>query len=356
MQYIKRFSALVLAMLLAVSLFLLPSCKKAEAPAIKTKELVWPVSVPLPTAEQFVDAVPEGYTLELVTKYDFSSLGTYPISLLLTDEKGREFTYTTSLTLVSDKTPPKINGLRDLVAYVGSGVSYLSGVQAVDDCHAGVTLTVDTSEVNLKAVGVYSVVYRATDAAGNLTEIRRTVSVYEEEITEDMLNDLLDPILEKLIRNGMDTKQKLRAIYDYVYENVAYVSTSDKSSWVRAAYNGLKNRNGDCFTYFALSKAMMERVGIENMDVERLPELAIMVNERHYWSLVNIGTETEPKWYHFDACHLNDIGRPWGFLMTDEQLITYSEARENKNGISGYFYSYDTSLYPARATEIITYP
>ena len=100
----------------------------------------------------------------------------------------------------------------------------------------------------------------------------------------------------------------------------------------------------------------MERVGIENMDVERLPELAIMVNERHYWSLVNIGTETEPKWYHFDACHLNDIGRPWGFLMTDEQLITYSEARENKNGISGYFYSYDTSLYPARATEIITYP
>lgn len=356
MQYTKRFTALVLAMLLAVSLFLLPSCKKPEPPAMETKALVWPVSVPLPTAEQFVDAVPEGCTLELATKYNFSSLGTYPISLLLTDEKGREFTYTASLTLVNDQTSPTINGLRDLVAYIGSGVSYLSGVSATDDCDAGVTLTVDTSEVDLKTVGVYSVVYRATDAAGNLTEIRRTLSVYEEEITEDMLNALLDPILDRIVSNSMTTKQKLRAIYDYVYENVAYVSTSDKSSWVRAAYNGLMNRNGDCFTYFALSKAMMERVGIENMDVERLPELAIMVNERHYWSLVNIGTEAEPEWYHFDACHLNDIGRPWGFLMTDEQLITYSETRQNKDGISGYFYVYDTTRYPQTATKIITYP
>ena len=100
---------------------------------METKELVWPVSVPLPTAEQFVDAVPEGCTLELVTKYDFSALGTYPISLLLTDEKGREFTYTASLTLVNDKTSPTINGLRDLVAYVGGGVSYLEDLNDGDE-------------------------------------------------------------------------------------------------------------------------------------------------------------------------------------------------------------------------------
>ena len=58
MQYTKRFTALVLAMLLAVSLFLLPSCKKTEPepPTIQTKNLNWPVSVPLPTAEQFVAA------------------------------------------------------------------------------------------------------------------------------------------------------------------------------------------------------------------------------------------------------------------------------------------------------------
>ncbi len=354
MQYTKRLATLVLAMLMAASLFSLPACREPEPPAIEIKALVWPVSVPLPVAEQFVGALPEGCTIKLADKYNVSSLGTYSIPLILTDEKGREFTYTASLTLVSDTTPPTINGLRDLVAYIGSGVSYLSGVTATDNCDAGVTLSVDTKDVDLKTVGVYDVVYRATDAAGNVTEVRRTLSVYEEEITEEMLYSRLDPILSDIIHESMTTKQKLRAIYDYVYENVAYVSTSDKSSWVRAAYNGLKNRNGDCFTYFALSKAMMERIGIENMDVERLPEVAAMVNERHYWSLVNIGTESDPQWYHFDACHIKNAPYLWGFLMTDLQLMQFSEQRVSEGGISNYFYAYDTTLYPPRATEIIT--
>ena len=355
MQYTKRTISLVLAMLLAVSLFLLPSCKKqVEAPAVEIQNLTWPVSVPLPTAEDFFDTIPEGCTVSLAQPYNISALGTYSIPLVLTDKEGNNFTYTASLNLINDTTPPTIEGLRDLVAYIGSGVSYLSGVRATDNCDAGVKLEVDTSDVNLKAVGIYDVVYRATDAAGNVTELRRTLSVYEEEITEEMLNNLIDPILANIIRESMSKQQKLHAIYDYVYENIAYVSTSDKSSWVRAAYNGLQNRNGDCFTYFALAKAMMERIGIENMDVERSPEVVAQVNERHYWSLVNIGTQTEPQWYHFDACHLNDIGRPWGFLMTDDQLIQYSEKRESASGISGYFYAYNTAAYPASATKIIT--
>ena len=69
MQYTKRFTTLVLAMLLAVSLFLLPSCRKPEPPAIEVKSLVWPVSVPLPGAEQFVGELPEGNTVRLAEKY-----------------------------------------------------------------------------------------------------------------------------------------------------------------------------------------------------------------------------------------------------------------------------------------------
>ncbi len=354
MQHTKRLTTIVLAMLLAVSLFLLPSCKEPEPPVIKTKNLTWPVSVTLPAAEQFVSPLPEGCSIRLAEQYRFSSYGTYPISLIVTDEEGREFTYTASLTLVNDTTPPTINGLRDLSAYLGGSISYLSGVTATDDCDAGVTLTVNTENVNLKELGIYEVIYRATDAAGNITELRRTLSVYEKEITEDMLNDLIDPILSHIISDSMSTKQKLRAIYDYVYENIAYVSTSDKSSWVRAAYNGLVNRDGDCFTYFALSKAMMERLGIENMDIERLPEVVAMVNERHYWSLVNIGSKTEPKWYHFDACNIKNAPHLWGFLVTDLQLMQFNDQRVNADGISDYFYVYDTTRYPATATEIIT--
>ena len=354
MQFTKRFTTLVLAMLLAVSLFLLPACKKPEPPAIETKSLIWPVSVTLPTAEQFVTQLPTGCSVRLAESYSISSLGEYAVPLIVTDADGNESFYTASLTLINDTTPPTVNGAKDLFAYLGGSISYLSGVTATDDADAGVTLTVDTANVNLKEVGVYDVTYRATDATGNVTELRRTVSVYEQEITEEMLYSLLDPILSNILDDSMSTKQKLRAIYDYVYENTDYVSTSDKSSWVRAAYNGLVEGSGDCFTYFALSKAMMERVGIQNMDIERSPEVVATVNERHYWSLVNIGTESEPKWYHFDSCHLNDISRPWGFLMTDDQLMLYSDQRANKDGITGYFYVYNSELYPPRATEIIT--
>ena len=159
MQYTKRLTTLVLAVLLAVSLFLFPSCKEPEPPVIETKQLTWPVSVPLPTAEQFVTSVPEGCSVKLADKYNFVALGAYPISLIVTDEKGREFSYTASLTLVEDTTPPTINGLRDLLVYLGGTVSYMKGVSTEDNCDAGVTLTVNTENVNLKALGIYDVIY-----------------------------------------------------------------------------------------------------------------------------------------------------------------------------------------------------
>ena len=79
MQHTKRLITLALAMLLAASLFLLPACNQPEPPALELQSLVWPVSVPLPTAEDFFVAIPEGYTVSLAEKYNFSALGTYPI-------------------------------------------------------------------------------------------------------------------------------------------------------------------------------------------------------------------------------------------------------------------------------------
>lgn len=355
MQFTKRLIILALAMLMVMSLFLLPSCKQPDPPALELQSLVWPVSIPLPKAEDYFVDIPDGCTVALAEKYHFSMLGTYPIALILTDERGREFTYSASLTLVNDKTPPTITGVQEpILAYLGGGISYRSGVSVSDNCSASVELSIDSSAVNPKEIGEYQVLYKAVDAAGNVTEIRRTVAVYEEEITVEKLNALIDPILARIINEGMDIKQKLRAVYDYVYENVSYSSTSDKNDWMRAAYNGIREGRGDCFTYFALSKAMMERLGVENLDIERPAEIAEMVNERHYWSLVNIGTKEDPKWYHFDSCRLNNITPPWGFLMTDSQLILYSDNRENADGISGYFYTYDTAAYPQSAEQIIT--
>ena len=45
---------------------------------------------------------------------------------------------------------------------------------------------------------------------------------------------------------------------------------------------------------------------------------------------------------------------PWGFLMTDAQLDSYSELRQSASGVSNYFYVYDKSLHPEVADTIIT--
>ena len=319
------------------------------------RDLTWAVGTPLPAAEDFVKTLPDGYTVRFAEEYLFSSLGDYTLQLIVTDARGKETVQEVRFTLVLDSKPPVIAGLQDIVAYInGDGVSYRSGVSVSDNCDGEVSLSIDSSAVDLTRVGIYPAIYTATDAAGNSTVLRITVAVYEAEITEEMLNGLLDPVIDRIITDGMSLTQQLRAIYDYVSDSVSYGASSDKSSWVRAAYEGLRTGQGDCYTYFAISKAFFERLGIENMDIQRAADAVAKVDERHFWSLVNIGGAGAPAWYHFDACHLNDVRKPWGFLMTDAQLAEYTAQRVSTNGVTGYFYAYDTDAYPASATQIVT--
>jgi hypothetical protein len=234
---------------------------------------------------------------------------------------------------------------------VGDGISYRSGVTVSDNCDGKVILDIDSSAVDNMTEGVYPVTYMATDAAGNSSTVEISVYVYRERVTLDDLFAMLDPIIASRIPTSGSAEMQAREVYTYVYNHIDYDSYSDKSDWVRAAYEGLRTGKGDCYTYFALSKAFFERLGIQNMNIQRTSGI---VDERHYWNFINIGTADSPRWYHFDACHLNDIGRPWGFLMTDDQLILYSDQRENANGISGYFYAYNTAAYPRTSTEVIT--
>ncbi|MBQ8415601.1 MAG: transglutaminase domain-containing protein [Clostridia bacterium] len=343
---------------LAVCLFsVFCACSTEEAPSFSPTlhDLTWAVNTPLPEAAAFADPLPEGCSLRYAEQYSFSSLQAYSLELIFTDEWGRESRHEVSLTLVVDSEPPTVSGLRDReVILGGGGVSYLSGVTATDNCDGRVKLEVNTSGVNLKKVGTYPVIYTATDAAGNTAEFYMTLSVVEKEVSEELLNEKIDLVIRDIISSQMRKQQKLRTVYDYVYDHVAYTATSNKSSWVAAAYEGLTTGQGDCYTYFALSKAFFERLGIENMDIERKQSAVVASGERHFWNFVNLGTEEEPLWYHFDACHLNDIPKPWGFLMTDAQLQAYSAQRKSSNGLLDYFYAYDNTGYPASATEVIT--
>ena len=249
-----------------------------------------------------------------------------------------------------DEEPPEIVGAKDLSALVGDGVSYRSGVTVRDNCDGAVTLTVDSSQVDNTTEGSYPVIYTATDAAGNASVVEIRVYFYLEQVTEAMLYTEIDRIIAERIPSYLSREQQVREVYDYVYYHISYSDSSDKSDWVRAAYEGIRTGQGDCYTYFALSKAFFARLGIENMDIQRT---AGIVEERHYWNFVNVGTTQNPLWYHYDATRLSGIQHS-GCLLTDLQVQAYTKQRVDSDGQGNYFYVYDTTKYPESAATIIT--
>lgn len=312
------------------------------------KALNWGIGTAMPDPEDFFDEIVDAtaVTVSYLNQNTYTSMGTYPVSLRLRDSSGNETVYETAVTLMKDVTPPTV-ATKELSGCIGYGIAYSSGVSVLDDCCGKLSITWDASEVDTNKAGEYTVYYTVTDASGNQTRVENTIYIYEEQITEEMLYVRIDLILDEIITANMDVVARIRAVYDYVYGHISYSGTSDKSDWVREAYQSLVSGSGDCFSYFALSKAFFERLGIENLDIERTQGLT---SDRHYWNFVNIGTAQQPRWYYYDATHLNttDIGGAHsGCLLTEVQIMAFNKLR-------AHFYTYDHTGYPAAATEIIT--
>lgn len=341
---------------LILLLTMLPMAFSSCATNVKTRDLTWAVGSALPPAEAFFEELGDGYSARYAESYSFDDYKTYTVDVILTSPMGGESRHEVRLTLCKDETPPALEGLCDFVAYInGGGLSYLSGVVAKDNCDGEISVDVDSSKVNLKEEGVYPVTYTATDAAGNCSVFHMTVTVLRQEITREMLFAELEPVAKAIFKDGMSKTEKLREVYDFVRQNVSYTSIADKSSWISAAYEGLTTGMGDCYTYFALSKAFFEYLEIENIDVRRSQDAEIAAGGvRHFWNMVNLGNAGDPRWYHFDACLIKELPDPWGFLMTDKQLSEYISTPDSAKDKMRYFYCYDKDSVPTSAKEIIT--
>ena len=333
---------------------------KAHLEAIQFKKLNWAVGAPLPAAADFAIDLPEGYTVEYAEEYSFSQIGDYELDVIVADAKGKKLKRTVQFSLCLDTEPPVISGVQEnLLAYIGKSISYKSGVSVSDNCDGEVSFYVDNSAVNPNVEGAYPVRYVATDAAGNTAVVSATVHVYQLEITDAELNRRLDAILSGIITSGMSAVEKCHAVHRYVMSNVHYRNDGEKVDWKRSAYFGIETNSGDCFTYYALSRALLERLGFETMCIERSAEArSKRVDGTHFWNYVNIGTANEPAWYHFDTTPLRNDPYSGKFcLVTDEQLSYYNEVIRTESNLSNQrktFYTYDKTGYPTSATRIVT--
>ncbi len=259
---------------------------------------------------------------------------------------------------IGDKTAPTIRIKDDndyIIAYVGEGISFKSQLDVTDNLTKAskINVKIDSSKVNTDVEGDYYATVAATDKKGNKSTQTVVVRVYAERVTWDKLQTVVAPIAKKIIDDSMSAEEKCRKIYSYVRTEIEYYDYSDKSSWMQAAYYGLRDGKGDCFTYYSVAKAFLEYYGIDNETVQRKTG---KTSGTHFWSVVNIGDASSPRWYHFDCTRLNPDKYHMGCLMTDAQLEEYNQHRGDTKGNDEdyYFYYYDTSKLPKIQTTIIT--
>ncbi len=245
------------------------------------------------------------------------------------------------------------------VAYIGESIAYKSFV-TISDNGGEVTLSVDTSAVNPSAEGEYPVRYTATDAAGNKSTLELILVVKNGDYTPAKLNALVAAKAKELgISADMSKKVIVERVYAFVNspnlgKNDANIYFSDVSNtpaqqlsrdtwqtdWVEEACRTLSmsRMEGDCYTYYAVSKAFFDYFGIENMGIQRAASSSEAGT--HFWSIVNIGSAEEPQWYYYDATRLAG-----GFasdktknacLITEQKLQSY---RTSQGGTE--FYKFD---------------
>ena len=239
----------------------------------------------------------------------------------------------------SDTTAPVLTGQEIIHASIGSAVRYKSYVFVSDDQDPSPKLEIDNSDVNLNQPGEYTVIYTATDSAGNTSSKSMKVivsDVEEPSVPEDEIYAKADELLASITNEQMSDLEKVFAVFYYVRENINYVSDSNHWEYKQEAYHALTTLKDSCYANMCLSKLLLERLGFKCLMLEG--DLGYM-DEKHYWNMVSI--DGGENWYHYDSA--------WWTWQYDEYplcMMTGSQAKDVSERRGG-LYIYDASQYPA---------
>ncbi len=234
----------------------------------------------------------------------------------------------------NDKTPPEIKGPSGgiYVGYVGDTPRYRNMVEVSDDSEGELDFDIDASAVDKDKEGSYKVYYTVTDEAGNSSKYTLTYVVKKAEYQEAVLMELIAQKAEELgMSKSMSKKELVRKIYSYVNSKSTIVFTDESNvpninranwgtDWVEEAIRVLDSGEGDCYSYYSLSKAFFEYFDIANKGIKR----STKSNEpgTHFWSAVEI----EEGWYYYDSTRLGSTfadGTKNACLITEEKLQSY---------------------------------
>ena len=275
----------------------------------------------------------------------FSKGGEFQVPVIVTDVYGNSTVFQVPFTIIDDHTPPVIKGVHDFVLDGNPDqLNFLAGVTATDDFDPNPVITVDDSAVNYTKAGIYEILYKAIDKAGNIgtAKAKLEVKMPAEEVKNTSSSNgdngtyyvgdgdpyaLAESILSGL-RRGNDV-ETARAIFNWVHDTLWFKLLSGTPDYEAAAYRGFTLHSGDCYVYYSCCKMLLDCAGIPNMRVDRYPAYNGNI---HFWLLVKLNGE----WYHCDATEgYSDHPGVW-FMCTDAE-------------IDDKYHQFDGSLYPERA-------
>ncbi len=254
---------------------------------------------------------------------------------------------------------------KSVKVYAGDTVSYKSLVTIP----AGYELDY-TSNADLSKAGKYTVTYKLLKEGKVVETYKITLVVEERDVDREELMALVEKKAAELgITKEMSKVEQVRKIYDYVKcpdkavdertirfdDKVHHTETIDperkqwETLWVKEAMIALEKGVGDCYAYYSVSKAFFEYFGIENVGIQRGVKSGLDVSGTHFWSIVNVGTTEDPKWYYYDATRVAGKfadGTSNSCLITLEKLESYVGSKGEND-----FYYFDSTKYPTAETK-----
>ncbi len=261
-----------------------------------------------------------------------------------------------------DTKPPVITiagGKEAIFVYVGENVSWKAAVTVTDNS-GNYQLKIDNSGVDLDAIGIYTVIYTATDASGNTAKFEAKVVVNKQEYSYDTLMSYIKTKSETLgITSSMSKREIVEKIYGFangiaynkVGSNIPNIDRKNwETDWVEEATRTFSEEKGDCYSYYSVSKAFFEYWNIENVGIQRDNSNIPSKEGTHFWFVVNIGTDSNKQWYYYDATRLNGSfsdGTKNACLITLAKIQSYTPSSN-----LGYdFYEFDPTKYPTASTK-----
>ncbi len=288
---------------------------------------------PAAAEEAFAASDLSAVTVEWLSEPDWNKPGEQTVRALATDRYGNTTEAEGVVTLLADTEAPVLYGVVDRIAYVGEPIAYFAEVYAEDAVDGRTEVTVE-SEVMADREGTYKVTYASVDRSGNVATAVCKFRLVNATVPEEEIRALAKDTIAKIITDDMTAAEKLKAVFYYVRGHIHYTGTSDKSDWRKEAARGFKSGKGDCFTFYSVTRALLDELEIDYMSVTRKGG-----RTRHYWVIVNIGTG----WYHFDPI-IAPHHKHKCFMWTNKQCQ-----------VKPYFWRYEKDRYPEIATEPFDY-